>query len=119
MGKQSGFYCAVHPWLQREGLVKVGFTTNLARRLTDDCYTTCFTVGEWRYLFTLETKTGEEAHSIETGVLYACRGYRLSPRELVRLSPEKVRGVAIAVAAELKIRVQERGAPVYEDPQAV
>lgn len=113
MSRQSGFYCAVHPWLEREGLVKVGFTTNLARRLIDDCYTTCFSVGEWHYLFTLETPTGDEAHAIETGVLHACRHYRLAPRELLRLAPETIRAVAEAVAGKLRIAAVVKVRPAY------
>ncbi len=111
-GKQCAFYCAEHPWTAREGLLKVGFTANAGRRLFDDCYTTCFD-GPWKYLFTLETATSEEAHRIEQGVLHALRFYRLAPRELVRLAAESVQRVALAVAATLGVTVNLRVCPAY------
>lgn len=108
--KIAGFYCAWHPWLQ--DCVKVGFTTDLGRRLTDDCYVTCFTP-EWAYLFTLETASGPDANRIEQAVLYAARHYRIMPRELVRLKADAIEQLAVAVASQLKIPVRVKTRPVY------
>lgn len=66
----AGFYVAVHPWLEAQSLHKVGHTGNLAARLHDGSYTTCFT-DEWKYCFTLETSTKKDAQKLKQGCCIA------------------------------------------------
>lgn len=115
-----GFYVAWGPWLTSDDgggiLHKVGHTGNLARRLTDDAYTTCFPENHWKYVFTLETATADEASMIESGVLYLLGQMRLGRRELVRADEEQIRRVALNTASALDIAVTVRDAPVYPRP---
>ena len=75
-----GFYVAHHHWLDAEhgpdALYKVGHTGDLRRRLTDDAYVTCFTPG-FRYVRTVETRTKEDAHRLETAVLHCAAARRM------------------------------------------
>lgn len=104
----AGFYVAHHPWLDQvcgpAGTFKVGFSSDLSRRLSDSCYTTCFSSG-WRYLFTLETEAAENAHLIESSVLYLSSAFRLEGKELVSLPLETIRTLSLWSAGLLSIPV--------------
>lgn len=109
----AGFYVAVHPWLEAQSLHKVGHTGNLAARLHDGSYTTCFT-DEWKYCFTLETSTKKDAQKIEAGVLYCAQFFRVKNKELVCLLPEKIKQLAEDVANCLDISYTLCDSPTYE-----
>lgn len=82
-----GFYIAHHRWLDSDfgpdALYKVGHTGNLARRLTDDAYITCFS-SSWKYIATFGLPTKGEAESLEAAVLHCQQAWRVDGRELVR-----------------------------------
>lgn len=104
LADSPGFYVAHHPWLDREfgagALWKVGFSASLGARLSDGAYTTCYPRG-WRYHWTCETATADEALAIETAVLAALEARRLDGRELVRAGLSEIIDVAAAAAAAM------------------
>jgi superfamily II DNA or RNA helicase len=112
-----GFYVAVHRWLEfdygTDSLYKVGHTGNLATRLTDSAYVTCFPPDGWHYVATFELPTKEDAFLLETAVLHCCRHHRLSPRELVRLPAESIIRLTEEAAERLGLAPVRRVRPVY------
>jgi superfamily II DNA or RNA helicase len=114
---QSGLYIAWCEWLDHERgpgrLHKVGHTGDLARRLRDDCYTTCFPEEAWCYLATFELPSKEDAFLLETAVLHCCRHHRLGTRELVKLGLGELVALATKAAAVLGLRPTRRDRPVY------
>lgn len=110
--RQSGFYVAHHPLLG-EAMFKVGYSSDLSRRLQDSSYTTCWPDPAWRFVATFETMSGEEAHNIETGVLQACRNFRVGSKELVTLPASIIIDAATKVAALLGIAANLRHDPIY------
>lgn len=117
--KVSGLYIAWHPWLDLpEGpgsINKVGHSGNLAGRLNNDCYITCFPKG-WVYRATLETKDKAAAFLLETAVLHCLKARRIDGRELVRYPAEDILALAKKVAGELGLPVAERREPAYDPP---
>lgn len=113
----AGCYIAHHPWLDIVGgkglLFKVGHSGDLARRIVDGAYTTCYPEG-WEYVATFETKTKEEAEQIETAVLYCCADMRLGNRELVQgKTLDALKTLAVDAAIALNITIEARDMPRY------
>lgn len=109
-------YIAHHRWLDTEfgpkSLYKVGHTGNLASRLGDSAYVTCFPPG-WRYVATFELPTKEDAFLLETAVLHCCRHRRVDTRELVRMPAEAIAEIAREAARALGLAPTLRDAPSY------
>ena len=114
---KPGFYVAWGPWLDidygTDSLYKVGHTGDLRARLSDDCYNTCFPPGHWRYIFTIETLTKNDAFRLETGVLTCAHDCRLGSRELVRMQIAAIKNLAAQVAKTLGVVGTTRDSPVY------
>lgn len=117
-----GFYVAHHRWFDADdgpdALYKVGFTSNLGRRLTDDAYTTCFPEG-FRFVAVVTTANGESAHRLETGVLHCASARRVVrangvQSELVRMPRRDIVELAKAVADTLEIPIT-----LVEDPDEI
>lgn len=110
-GATPGFYVAHHRWLDADHgpdtLYKVGHTGDLRRRLNDDAYVTCFPPG-FSFVYTVETRSKDEAHRLETGVLHCAAARRIErdsgpPSELVRMSRREIVDLALHVTDQLKI----------------
>ena len=122
---KAGFYIAQHPWLEAEGLHKVGCTKALGRRLGDGAYTTCFPPG-WAYRATFETATERDAQRLEAGVLYCTEDRRVpygeskaGLSELVREGLPALVDLAEEVAAALGVAAARRSPPPeYPAPAA-
>jgi superfamily II DNA or RNA helicase len=115
MESAPGVYIATHPWLDRPEpgrLFKVGHTGSLGDRLHDSAYVTCFPPG-WRYVATFELATKEEAHLLETAILYCCRHARLGSRELVQASAPQLVALAERAAQALGLAPVRRDSPEY------
>jgi hypothetical protein len=99
-----GVYIAHHKWLDYdfgEGrLYKVGYSTNLDRRLCDSSYTTCF-VGAWKYKYVFLVKTQTDAELLETRLL--SRAKRVDFKELVNNTLEELIDIINTAACELNI----------------
>lgn len=99
-----GVYIAHHRWLDfdfgPDRLYKVGYSTNLDRRLNDSSYTTCF-VGSWKYKYVFLVNTQSEAESIETYLL--ARANRVEFKELVNNSIDELIAIIEDAASELGI----------------
>jgi len=98
----AGFYVAIHPWLEREGMLKVGKSTRLGERLYDSSYITCFPEG-WRFVMTIETKNADDESLIETFVLNTLASSRVDGRELVRAAFDEVKAAAFGALQQLGI----------------
>ena len=119
----SGVYIAWCSWLDIEygkgNLFKIGHSGNLANRLNNDCYVTCFLPNSWKYQHTFETANKEDAFLLETAVLHCCRHHRIGTRELVRMRLEEIVKVVLTVADTLKIKMNRRDSPTYAPPAKV
>jgi superfamily II DNA or RNA helicase len=123
--KIPGFYVAHHPWFDTEygagRLYKVGHTDDLRRRLVDGGYTTCFTPG-FRYVHTVETRTKDDAHRLETAVLHCAAARRIARSdttavsELVRMRLGEIASLANQVAGALEIAGTVQTNPSYPRP---
>lgn len=110
--KKAGFYIATHPWLEAHGIVKVGFSADLSRRLLMPNYVTCFT-DEWSYRLTLECKA-REARLLEYAVLRVLSKRRVAGRELIRANVESVVEAALSTAKVILPSLTVRNKPKYE-----
>lgn len=99
-----GFYIVVHPWLLNNGVVKVGYSTNVEQRFETASYKTCFTP-EWCFYRVLECESELDALILEQAVLHCLGPYRVYRRELLRASAEKVGKAAEEIAQRLHINV--------------
>lgn len=97
-----GFYILIHPWLQSNGLVKVGYSTYIEQRLETASYKTCFTP-EWYFYRVFECESELDALILEQAVLYYLRSHRVYRRELLRATGETVARAAEEVAKKLNI----------------
>ena len=101
----SGVYVAHHRWLDFDfgpnALYKVGFSTNLAARLSDGAYVTCFPAG-WRFIAVFACA---EAAKLEAAALHCLAARRVDSRELVRATLEEIVGTVAAAADRLGIAV--------------
>lgn len=97
-----GFYVLIHPWLQSNGLVKVGYSTYIEQRLETASYKTCFTP-EWYFYRVFECESELDALILEQAVLYLLRSHRVYRRELLRATGETVARAAEEVAKKLNI----------------
>ena len=111
-----GFYIAGHPWLNPIGVYKVGFTRDLRRRLHDSGYVLCFSPGDWNYMATFETETGEEAEQLESFVKEYYRDSRPWGNELVKDTADNIITIASQLVSLLKISAEKKIAPHYPRP---
>ena len=100
--QMSGFYVASHPWLAQQGLLKVGFSTDLQRRLRMGNYTTCFT-DEWQYEC-FHCCRPQEARLLEYTVLAALEKRRIPNRELILIDIKTLRDVVDKAVKLLKLK---------------
>lgn len=100
-----GVYIAHHRWLDidfgEDRLYKVGYSTNLDRRLNDSSYTTCF-IGTWRYKYVFLVNTQSEAEAIESYILN--RAKRVEFKELVNNNLSELIAFIEEASHELNIR---------------
>ena len=112
----AGVYVAWHPWLDHvygpRKLFKIGYSDNLAGRLTDSCYVTCFS-DEWEFLATFEVRRTEDARLLERSVLHACASRSVPTRELINASPDELLDVIKKVATKLGMTFRFRLRPKY------
>ena len=106
-----GFYIAGHPWLHPIGVYKVGFTRDLRRRLHDSGYILCFSPGDWKYVATFETETGEDAERIESFVKEYYRDARPWGNELVKDTADNIISIASQLVSVLAIHATKNLAP--------
>ncbi len=111
-----GFYIAGHPWLHPIGVYKVGFTRDLRRRLHDSGYILCFSPGDWKYVATFETETGEDAERIESFVKEYYRDARPWGNELVKDTADNIISIASQLVSVLAIHATKKLAPSYLRP---
>ena len=103
-----GFYIAGHPWLNPIGVYKVGFTRDLRRRLHDSGYVLCFSPGDWNYMATFETETGEAAEQLESFVKEYYRDSRPWGNELVKDTADNIITIASQLASLLEISAEKK-----------
>lgn len=97
-----GFYIVLHTWLVRNGLVKVGYSTNVEQRLETASYKTCFTP-EWYFFRVFECESELDALILEQSVLYCMAAKRVPRRELLHCTAEEVAKIATEVSQALHI----------------
>lgn len=113
---RSGFYVALHPWLQVAGVTKVGYSRGLETRLHMPSFATCFT-DEWVYHTVFECTSPKEALLLEQAVLFCLADKRIPHRELLKAPGEDIVRVARVLAKKLGLAVVERSRPTYEMPE--
>ena len=123
-GRVAGFYIATNSLLDLEAggadrRYKVGQSADLARRLTDSAYATCWRT-EWHFAATFETTRPADAAALEAAVLDRATARRppfgAPAREVVDASLDELLAAARGSAAALGVAVVERLAPAYVRP---
>nr|CCC94274.1 putative helicase-like protein [Trypanosoma congolense IL3000] len=119
LGRRAvGFYIAVHPWLASVGYVKVGFTSDLARRLEMVSFKTCFTP-EWSYFAVFHLESERQALLLEQSVLHLFRHCRVPKRELIMAKASDVSDGARRICELLNLDVRVDTTPSFTDDDVV
>jgi superfamily II DNA or RNA helicase len=105
---------ASHPWIRQQGLLKVGFSADLSKRLRMNNYTTCFS-DEWRYEAVIMCKR-IDARLLEFAVLRVLADLRVANRELVRADLETLMSVAEHAVSALGLKAKRLDRPTFNPP---